>query len=71
MKKLRLRTNTPKEIRRSLNRVMNMLLNNEIDPKVATAIIKGCNSVLMAIKTDEQQKKIEELESIIKKIKEP
>lgn len=71
MTKLRLRTKTPREVRKTLNRVMNMLVNNEIEPGVANAIIKGCNAVLLAIRLDDQQQKIEELEKILIESKEP
>lgn len=70
MSKLRLRTKTAKEVRLTLNRVMNMVINNELDHRQADTIIKACNAVLIAIRTDEQQKKIDELEMIIKKLKE-
>lgn len=65
MGKLRLKTGTPQEVRRTLSRVMNMVVNGEIDNKTANTIILGCNAVLSAIRTDEQQKKIDELERIL------
>lgn len=65
MGKLRLKTGTPQEVRRTLSRVMNMAVNGEIDSKTANTIILGCNAVLSAIRTDEQQKKIDELEKIL------
>lgn len=45
-----------------------MTANGEIDVKTANTIILGCNAVLSSIRTDEQQKKIAELEAIIDKI---
>lgn len=42
-----------------------MTLNNEIDTKQANAIICACNAVLSAIRTDEQEKKLQELEQLI------
>ncbi len=68
MNKLRLRTKTPQEVRRTLNRVMNMVANDELDYRQANSIIRACNAVLIAIRVDEQQKKIDELETIIKSI---
>lgn len=59
---------TPTEVRRTLARVANMALNNEIDTKTANTIILACNAILGAIRTDEQQKKIDELEILLKDI---
>ena len=61
----RLSMKTPQEVRRSLNRIANMVLNGEIEPKVANTIILACNAVLGSIRTDEQQKKLDELERIL------
>lgn len=65
MGEIRLKTKTPTEVRRTLSRVMNMVANKEMDNKTANTIILGCNAVLSAIRTDEQQKKIDELERIL------
>ena len=65
MTKIRLKTRTATEVRRTLSRVMNMVANGELDNKTANTIILGCNAVLSAIRTDEQQKKIDELEKIL------
>ena len=65
MAQIRLKTRTATEVRRTLSRVMNMVVNKEIDNKTANTIILGCNAVLSAIRTDEQQKKIDELERIL------
>lgn len=62
----RLNLKNPQEVRRTLNRVANMALNREIDTKVANTVILACNAVLSSIRTDEQQKKIDELENILK-----
>ena len=62
---IRLRMGTPTEIRRTLARVANMAMNGEIDTKTANTIILACNAVLSAIRTDEQQKKIDELEELL------
>ena len=63
--KLRLKTRTATEGRRTLTRVMNMVANGEMDNKTANTIILGCNAVLSSIRADEQQRKIDELEKII------
>lgn len=54
----RLKLDTPLNVRRSLARVANMVLNGELDAKSANAIIYTCNVILGAIRTDEQQKNI-------------
>ena len=64
MKRLKLSTTT--EVRKALNRVANMILNGQIDPKSANAIIYACNVVLGAIRTDEQEKRLDELTAILK-----
>lgn len=68
MTQIRLRTRTATEVRRTLSRVMNMVANKEIDTKTANTIILGCNAVLSAIRTDEQQKKIDELAELLEKV---
>ena len=66
---MRLRMGTPTEVRRTLARVANMAANGEMDTKTANTIILACNAVLSAIRTDEQQKKIDELEVLLSGIK--
>lgn len=56
------------EVRKSVNRIANMLLNSEIDPKIANAILYGCNICLGAIRTDEQQAKLDELERAVEEL---
>lgn len=62
----RLKLSTPIEVRKALARVANLVLNNEIEPKQANAIILACNAVLSAIRTDEQERKLDELERALK-----
>ena len=69
MAQIRLKTRTATEIRRTLSRVMNMVANGEMDNKTANTIILGCNAGLSAIRTDEQQRKIDELERILSNVK--
>lgn len=64
--KKRLKLTTPREVRRALNRVANMVLNGEIEAKDANAIMYACNITLGAIRTDEQEKRLEELERMLK-----
>lgn len=69
MAKKRLKMSTSREVRRTVNRVANMLLNDEIDAKTANAILYGCNVCLGAIRVDDQQAKLEELEQLVEEIK--
>lgn len=66
MNRKRLKLSTPREIRRALNRIANMVLNGEITAKEANAIMYACNSVLSAIRVDEQERRLEELEQLVK-----
>lgn len=68
-KRLRLKLTSATEVRRALTRVCNMVLNGELDPKAGNTIILGCNAILGSIRTDEQDKKIAELEELIDKLK--
>ena len=61
-----LKMSTPEQIRRTINRINNMLLNGELDPKTANAMIYGCNSALGSIRLDEQEKRLDELEKLLK-----
>ena len=60
-----LKLSTPEEIRRSISRIANMILNEEIDPLTAKAMIYACNSALTAVRTDEYKRKVEELEALL------
>ena len=61
----RLKMSSSREVRRTVNRIANMLLNGDIDPKTANAILYACNVCLGAIRVDEQQAKLDELERLI------
>lgn len=60
-----LKLSTPEEIRRSISRIANMILNEEIDSLTAKAMIYACNSALTAVRTDEYKRKVEELEALL------
>jgi len=45
-----IKTSTPAEIRRTLGRISNMVLNDELDPKAANSIITACNAILAGIR---------------------
>lgn len=66
MAKIRLKTRTAREVRQTLTRVINMVVNGELDSKDANTIILGCNAILASIRVDDQQKKLEELEELVK-----
>ena len=67
---MKLKLSTPKEVRKSLSTVANMVINDEIDTKKANAFVYVTNSILTSIRVDEQQKEIEELKEIVEEIKE-
>ena len=68
MGKKRLRMGTSTEVRRAVNKINNMLLNGEVDAKTANALLYGCNVCLGAIRVDDQQAKISELERAIREL---
>lgn len=68
MARKRLKMTTARETRRAVNRIANMLLNGEIDAKTANAILYAANVTLGAIRVDEQQAKLDELEQIVEDI---
>ena len=43
-----------------------MVVNGELDSKDANTIILGCNAILASIRIDDQQKKLDELERLVK-----
>nr|WP_300805833.1 hypothetical protein [uncultured Acetatifactor sp.] len=66
MPKKRLKMSTSTEVKRAVNRINNMLLNGEIDAKTANALLYGCNVCLGAIRVDDQQAQLNELEKMVK-----
>ena len=68
MPKKRLKMGDSREVRRTINRINNMLLNGEIDAKTANALIYGCNAALGAIRVDEQQAKLDDLERLVEEM---
>ena len=66
----RLKMSNSREVRRTVNRIANMLLNGEVDPKTANAILYACNVCLGAIRTDEQKQKLDELEKLVMELTE-
>ena len=70
MAKKRLKMGTSREIRQAVNRIANMLLNREIDPKTANAILYAANVALGAIRVDEVEQRLDALEKVIEGEKE-
>lgn len=60
--KKHLKMTNPGEVRRAMTRVSNMVLNSEITPQQANAVIYAGNAVLGSIRADEQEKRLAELE---------
>ena len=69
MSGVRLRMSTPGEVRKSLTKISNMVINGDLPPAQANAIIAASNVVLNAIRTDEQERKLAELEQIVNETK--
>ncbi len=65
MAKRNLKLDTPDNIRKALAKVANMTYKGELDIKTANSITATCNVILSGIRTDEQDKKIAELEQIL------
>ena len=61
----RLKLSTAGEVRKALARIANMVLNDELDPKQANCIVAACNVILSGIRTDEQERRINELEKLV------
>lgn len=60
-----LKLSSPADVRRALARICNMVINDEIEVKQANCIVAACNVILSGIRTDEQQKKLDELEKVV------
>lgn len=65
IKKISLRLSTPRDVKKTLSRISNLVANGEMDTKQANTIILACNTILGVIRLDEQQKKIEMLEELV------
>ena len=65
IKKISLRLSSPRDVKKTLSRICNLVANGEMDTKQANTIILACNTILGAIRLDEQQKKIEMLEELV------
>ena len=68
-RRVNFRLRTSQDVRRALSRIANMVANKEMDTKTANSMIIACNAILNALRTDEQQKKIDELEAILNRLR--
>ena len=62
MTKRRLEFDTPENVRKSLEKVANMVYRGQMDIKTANSITTTCNVILSSIRTDEQEREIKDLE---------
>ena len=67
---MKMKLSTPKEVRKSLSTVANMVLNGDIDAKKSNAFVYVTNAILTSIRVDEQEKQIQELKQIVQEIQE-
>ena len=70
MSKFKFKTSTPKEVRKTLSSLVNLVANDEIDQKKANSIVYITNAILTSIRVDEQEKQIQELKQIVQEIQE-
>ncbi|MGL5329257.1 MAG: hypothetical protein ACRDD7_08315 [Peptostreptococcaceae bacterium] len=64
-----LKWDTPKEVRKSLAKINNMVLNDKIEAKKASTMAYIANQIIASIRVDEQEKKIKKLEELFASIK--
>ena len=69
MGNFKFKTSTPKEVRKTLSTLVNLVANDEIDQKKANSIVYVTNAILQSIRIDEQEKQIQELKQIVEEIK--
>ena len=60
-----LKLDTPGNVRRALAKVANLVYRGGLDCKIANTFILACNAILSGLRTDEQEKRIAELEEIL------
>ena len=70
MSKYKFKTSTPKEVRKMLSTLVNMVANDEIPESKAKTITYMSSYILQSIKLDEQEKQIQELKEIVQNIQE-
>ena len=67
-KKYKFKTSTPKEVRVTLSKLVNLVANGDIDVKTANSIAYLTSYILQSIRVDEQEKQIQELKKILEEI---
>lgn len=70
MSKFKFKISTPKEVRKTLSSLVNLVANDEIDQKKANSIVYITNAILQSIRIDEQEKQIQELKEMVEQIQE-
>lgn len=68
MADIRIKTETSCEVRRSLNRLANLVVNGKLDPKKANCAGYLLNIALSALRTDELESKVIQLEKTIEEM---
>ena len=63
-----MRMKSPTDIRRTLTRVSNWVLEGRITPQQGNCITGCANAILNSIRVDEQDKRIAELEAVLERI---
>ena len=66
--KFKFKTSSAKEVRVTLSKIVNLVANDELDPKKANSIVYVCNAILQSIRIDEQEKQIEELKQVLEEL---
>ncbi len=64
------RLKNPVDVRRFLQRVINETYEGKLDAKVANSIYSGCNVLLSSFRTDEQEKRLADIEKMLPSDKE-
>ena len=65
---MRLKTSNPAECRKSLSKIVNLVVSGSLDPRAANCAIYGVNSILGAIRTCEQEQRLNELEAMLEEL---
>lgn len=66
--KFKFKTSSAREVRVTLSKLVNLIANDELDPKKANSIVYVCNAILQSIRLDEQEKQIQELREMVEEI---
>jgi len=68
MSKYKFKTSTPREVRKMLSTLVNMVANDEIPESKAKTITYMSSYILQSIKLDEQEKEIQELKELLEQL---